>query len=392
MGTQDGSSFPTWQDIRDEPELLETCAPIDGETMTPRERFRAAMAFEEVDRLPMVTMGLWPETEERWRGEGATDIDAEAIRGFDGPMQSCWMYGKYQGPIPAFEEKVIAETERYRDEQNWLGQVQRTLIDSTSMPSYLEFPLKGRSDWNEYRKRLDPTSPGRYPENWDVNIVERRRGPAADEIRGVAVYGYYGFPRMMFGTEQLSMLFYDEPELIAEMNEYWCEFSMSRLEKAMKEMDFDYALIWEDNCYNHGMLHSPKVFGEFMAPYYRRLVEFFRGAGIDIISVDSDGNVAELIPLLLDVGVTGLHPFEVASGMDVVEIARQYPRLQMWGGLDKREIAKGPLAIDAELDRVLPFMKKRGGYAAGLDHSVPPDVSLVDHRYYVENLRRRLLA
>ena len=45
-----------------------------------------------------------------------------------------------------------------------------------------------------------------------------------------------------------------------------------------------------------------------MAPHYRRLVEFFRTNHIDIISVDSDGNVKELIPLLLDVGVTGTSP------------------------------------------------------------------------------------
>ena len=102
--------------------------------------------------------------------------------------------------------------------------------------------------------------------------------------------------------------------------------------------------------------------------------------------MDSDGNVNDLIPLLLDVGVTGMHPFEVASGMDVVEIGKKYPQLQIWAGIDKRAIAKGRDAIDAELNRVVPAMKRRGGYAAGLDHNVPPDISLADHRYYAEAL------
>ena len=75
--------------------------------------------------------------------------------------------------------------------------------------------------------------------------------------------------------------------------------------------------------------------------------------------------------------------------MDVVEIGKKYPRLQIWGGIDKRAIAKGRDAIDAELDRVMPAMKRRGGYAAGLDHNTPPDVSLADHRYYAETLHQR---
>ena len=54
------------------------------------------------------------------------------------------------------------------------------------------------------------------------------------------------------------MLFHDDPALLADMNEFWCEYTIQRLSRAVKEMEFDYALIWEDNCYNHGMLHSPQ--------------------------------------------------------------------------------------------------------------------------------------
>jgi hypothetical protein len=184
----------------------------------------------------------------------------------------------------------------------------------------------------------------------------------------------------------LSYMYYDDPGLILEMNEFWTHFTLRRLKRAVREMAFDYALIWEDNCYNHGMLHSPEIFRRFMAPGYKALVSFFRTHGIEIVAVDSDGNVAELIPLLLDVGVTGVHPFEVASGMDVTAIGRQYPALQMWGGIDKRALAKNKQAIDEELMRVIPAMKRRGGYAACLDHGVPSDVSLENHRYYVRRL------
>ena len=253
------------------------------------------------------------------------------------------------------------------------------------MPFFAEYPVKSRADWDSYKNRFDPNSPGRYPANWEQLVAERKTKDSG-EIRGVAVWGYYGFLREMFGPENLSYMFYDDPKLIAAMNEFWVDYTIKRLERGVSQMQFDYALIWEDNCYNHGMLHSPKIFTEFMAPHYKKLISFFNRHNIDIISVDSDGNITEFTPLLLDVGVTGIHPMEVAAGMDIVKIGEEYPRLQIWGGIDKRALAKGPEAIDAELQRVLPAMKKRRGYAAGLDHMVPSDVSLKNFRYFAKRL------
>lgn len=391
MSAYDFSMFPSYHEILADAEATDIRARLaERDTMTPRERFLAGMRFQEVDRLPTMIMGLWPETLARWKSEGMTSLAAEMAR-FDGPLQSCWLYGRYQGPVPPFNEDVLAETETYRDSRNYLGQIQRTLCSATSIPAFLDYPVNGRADWAEYKKRLNPESPERLPADWE-RLVEERKGPAASEIRGLAVWGYYGFPREMFGLERLSMMFHDDPDLLAEMNEFWCEYTIKRVSRAIREMEFDYALIWEDNCCNHGMLHSPAVFRKYMAPHYRRLVDFFRANGIDIISVDSDGSVKDLIPLLLDVGVTAMHPFEVAGGMDVVEIGKQYPQLQMWGGIDKRVIAKGRDSIDAELDRVLPAMKRRGGYAPCLDHNVPPDISLADHRYYAETQWQTLHA
>lgn len=349
-----------------------------------RERFLLAMKFEETDRIPILSWDPWSETMERWKKEGMIDYQQE-IAVFDGPMQSTWLYRDYHAPIPAFEEKVLWENDTHIRVQNKFGQIELYLKEGTSMPFHEKYPIKCRQDWEDYKKRLEPYDDGRYPEDW-AELVEKRSTTDADQIRGVCVWGYYGFLREMFGIEQLSVMYYDDSSLIAEMNEYWLDFTIRRLERGVSEMDFDYALIWEDNCCKHGMLHSPEIFEKFMSPHYRKLIEFFNASGIDIISVDSDGDVCELIPLLLDVGVTAIHPFEVGAGMDVVKIGKEYPQLQIWGGIDKRALAVGPEAIDAELSRVLPAMKKRGGYAAGLDHLIPSDVSLENYRYYVKRL------
>jgi uroporphyrinogen decarboxylase len=102
--------------------------------------------------------------------------------------------------------------------------------------------------------------------------------------------------------------------------------------------------------------------------------------------VDSDGNNWDLIPLFVEGGVTGMGPMEVAADMDVVEVRRAFPELQIIGGIDKRKLATGKAGIDQELAAKVPGVLCAGGYIPCCDHSVPPDVSWEDFCYYRERL------
>ncbi len=101
--------------------------------------------------------------------------------------------------------------------------------------------------------------------------------------------------------------------------------------------------------------------------------------------VDSDGNLWNIIPLLLEAGVTGIYPLEMAAGMDVMKLRKSFPKLQMIGGIDKRSIAKGKREIDKELTRISKAIGE-GGYIPCIDHSVPPDISWNNFCYYRQYL------
>ena len=136
---------------------------------------------------------------------------------------------------------------------------------------------------------------------------------------------------------------------------------------------------------NERSMVSPRIFAEFLAPVYRRINGFLREHGIDVVLLDTDGNVWDLIPQFLEVGVTGLYPFEVRAGMDVAEVRARYPRLQMLGGIDKGALVAGPEAIDGEIARVAPVIRS-GGYVPGVDHCVHPDVPWDHFLYYRQRL------
>jgi uroporphyrinogen decarboxylase len=125
-----------------------------------------------------------------------------------------------------------------------------------------------------------------------------------------------------------------------------------------------------------------------MLPRYRRVTDYLHGRGVPYVGLDSDGQIHPLIPVWLDAGLNFLYPFEVQAGMDVLEVRRRYGReLRIWGGVDKRALARGPAAIDAELERVRPLMAE-GGYIPHTDHTCPPDISFADFCYYVNRLNQ----
>ncbi len=92
-----------------------------------------------------------------------------------------------------------------------------------------------------------------------------------------------------------------------------------------------------------------------------------------------------LARMLLNIGA--YPPFEVAAGMDIVEVREAFPKLGILGGIDKRALAKGKEAIDEELEKKVPFMLKSDGYIPTIDHLVSPDISFDDFKYYREKLR-----
>ncbi len=158
------------------------------------------------------------------------------------------------------------------------------------------------------------------------------------------------------------------------------------LRKVVFEVPFDFAVMWEDMAYKTASLISPRHFRQFMTPNYRKITDVLRQSGIDVILLDSDGNIEELIPLWLEVGVNYLYPMECAAGMDVLKLRARYGRdLLMGGGMDKRILARDRRAIDAMIDEKRGLMLE-GGYVPGCDHAIPPDVPWANFLHYRERL------
>lgn len=368
--------------------------------VTTRERFLKCLKFEPVDRPPNFELGYWGQTLERWLAEG---MPPEAVQdsfyghAFFGIDRRDFLPLNF-GLVPPFQEEILEETDRHVLFRNGDGVLHKAMKTGTvrgtrpSMDQYLDFPVKTREDWEKLKKRLDPTSPDRYPANWS-EAVARFRGEREAPLCLVpnAAFGFYSHPRRWMGTENLSLAFYDDPAMMHDMMDFLADLFIETVKPALNAVQVDYVNFFEDFAYKTGPLISPHLFQEFLLPRYQRVIGFLRSFGIEHFWFDTDGNPEVLIPLLLEAGITCLWPLEAAAGMDPRKIRREYGRdLALSGGIDKREIAKDRAAIDREVMGKIPDLVADGGYLPTLDHTFPPDISYDNFQYYLEVKQRAM--
>jgi len=221
---------------------------------------------------------------------------------------------------------------------------------------------------------------GRLPKQWHELVKEYNRRDYPLVIGGYP-HGYFGTLAHLMGYENLFYAYRDQPDLIHDIQKTLTEIWLAVYAEVLAEVEIDAVHIWEDISAGSGSMVSPKTMREFMVPYYQQLTSFLKDRGVDIVLVDTDGDCFDIIPVFLEGGVTGLYPFEVSCGIDIVKVRKAFPHLQMLGGVPKGEVARGKPAIDKLLGPVKEVLKT-GGYVPFVDHLVPPEVSWENFKYY----------
>ena len=349
-----------------------------------RASMRALLDFERPIDLCQYEQGYWPDTVARWRGEGLPS-------GVE-PWEAAGITWYDRAPVnvrfcPPYSERVLWEDESRRVIRNADGIVMEVSAGATSFPRFIRHPVSSMDEFDEIRDRLDPNLPGRFPSDWAERTRELRDRKHILVMGGTEI-SFFGWHRDLMGLENLLLAYFDQPELVHAISRHQVEFLKTVYARVLDDVDYDFIFMWEDMCFKNGPLISPALFREFMAPYYREIIGFFRELRPNLkVAVDTDGDATLLLPLFVECGVDAVMPFEVAAGMDVRKVARDFPKLFIFGGLDKRELARGREAIDRELEAKLPALFARGGYLPCMDHHVPPDVGWEDFLYYLERTR-----
>lgn len=322
-------------------------------TMNHVERFRAIMRYQPVDRLPRWEWAMWwDQTIANWKRQGLPE-----------DLNGVFETDQYFGLDPF--------------KQFWFSTTKPTL---EAVQNHTEHWVETMDD---YVRIVDHC----YPDH--AEAIEQMRPWAKRQSEGEVVCwctleGFFWWPRTLMGLEKLCYAYYDQPELIHRMNQDLCAYNLRVIEDMLNVCKPTFITLAEDMSYNHGPMISQPIFEEFLAPYYRRVMERLANADV-IVIVDTDGDPTMMVPWLLELGVEGILPLERQAGVDGMVLRDTFPKLGMVGHFNKMIMDKGEAAIREEFERLMPLMRS-GGFIPSVDHQTPPHITLEQYRLY-----RRLL-
>ncbi len=372
--------------------------------MNAREKFHSVMTDDNRSINMKTEFGFWASTIKKWFEEGLEKneesipegtLDAKIVRASsniegsdeitDSNTLKYFNLDSYLAKFPfdlspMFEKKIIQENDDYLIFKDNYGLTQKVIKKNAATPQVMDYPIKNRDDLYQYIDHYDFNFSKRLPKNWEKLQKDLKTRDFPIRLGG-GPFGFSFLPRFLMGEVVYMMNMYDDPKLIDEFNHFYIKFVMEYWDIILQNIDIDCVFILEDIAYRSGSFISKEMFERFLSPYYVIFIDFLKQHRIDNIFVDCDGLIDELIPLWIDVGVSGIFPIEAVN--DVSKIRADYPDLKLMGGFDKKILFKDSSKkdIDYKLKTIKSVIKK-GKYIPHVDHAVSEDVTWENFKHY----------
>jgi hypothetical protein len=361
--------------------------------VTELERFQAIVHFEEPDYIPIfgfpgapgMSRGCMKKTHDNLVATGMpAEVGGVGAPGSREAVDSWKEYWGTEDPLTldfglAKGAQGFKTTSRIEGEfeiiESENGSVTRQVIDNSatySMPDFITFPVRDRESWEFYKERMTPTG------KMDADEMEEncKRFDNRDRPLVIGTKGTLGSVRSLMGPEEFCMTLYDDPELVRDIITWFIEQLREYTFPLIERLKPEIVQGWEDICGNHAMMVSPAHFEEFGGPLYREVAGCVEANDVDLYTVDCDGNVNELVPLLASLGVNGLYPFEAKGNNDLFKMREDLPEFIFMGWLEKEVVNEGNEdKIEPEIMSKVPQLLEKGGYFPNGDHGLQPFVT-----------------
>ena len=362
--------------------------------MNGRERFHEAMHFGTPDAIPLWDLeGFTEEAIRVWCQQGfPTGMRVYDYFSFDGTYKDCRV-PLDAGPIPSFVPRMLQADDEWTTTIDRYGFTVRTSKKQGVGPRiyyYVAPAVRTRQDWQQYKRRYDPHDIRRYPLYWGEELLAHYRH-ASQPIGLAMVWGpgrgiKHGYT---LGHKAFLHALYDDPALIHDIFDFWADFTIELIRPVVEGTTIDYLILNEDGlAYKNHSLVSPATYRTFWSPYVRKVVDFVRGAGVDVVGFYTSGDFSALIPVLLETGFNLFAPLECAAGMEALQVREAFGRdVLLMGNIARAALMADKASIDAEFHSKVPRLIEQGGYIPVLDDMVLPDIPFENYRHYIRLIR-----
>ena len=197
--------------------------------MTNRERFEAVLNGKKADRTPIIEWaGWWNLTTNRWYEEGLPRIS-------DGLPQ----------PI----NRYFGQDKHW---QSWFGGRGPGCPGAASHGAPILFHAE---DYEEFRNKYLFTE-ARLEQIKNQLDKYGRLDPDGEFVPWFTLDGFFWFPRILLGIEPHLYAYYDEEELMLQINRDLCDFNKKVLELIYDRINPVFMTFAEDMSYNNGPMIS----------------------------------------------------------------------------------------------------------------------------------------
>jgi len=344
--------------------------------MKHRDRVQMALDHQPPDRCPM-QISFTPEFADRLRENlrltgkvahnphgGGNTYELERFLDQDMLLSSVGWANSYYQP-----------GESYVDEWGirWKSCTYQTKFGPGKYTEMAVHPLANDSAIDRYRPP-DPLRPELYhqtqhlldtygSEYWIVGVTVTTIFETAWALRGLA---------------QLLMDFVADPDLAHRILDIPYQYHLAAA-RHLVEMGVDMIWTGDDVGSQNGMIISPKMWRTFLKPRMAEFVATLKTINPRIkVAYHSDGNVWDILPELIEIGIDVLNPVQPAC-MDPAEVKKQFGRnLCFWGSLDEQHTLPfgTPDDVRREVVERLQTIGHNGGLIIGPTHHVQLDTPM----------------
>ncbi|NMB46121.1 MAG: hypothetical protein GX998_06875 [Firmicutes bacterium] len=238
-------------------------------------------------------------------------------------------------------------------------------------PRPLDFKIRSREDW----QRVLPVTMDHLADRFAL-LADYCTAVEGTNIGVFVLLGEFLTTTYfdVFGFENFMLMLYDDLELIEVVLETLSQYYAAVVKKVL-EYDLSFLYIGDDVAYKSGLFFQPAVFRRVWIHRMDRLMAPAREKGIPIM-YHSDGDIMEILPDLLDMGVNALNPIE-PYGMDIRAVRKRFGnRLCLVGNLDVGgNLSSGtPADVRAEAEDIIDAVGQDGAFVLASSHSITPNV------------------
>jgi hypothetical protein len=293
--------------------------------MNSRERVRRAYDFTGPDRVPLemrILMGTW----HKYRDELKRIVERHSADGGQGAT----------GPETGDYDVMPAGWSAGEEVTDSWGCVWQN-IHGGLLGRLKSSPIR---DWHDLDrlKAPDPLEVGEFgPVDWAKTAAQVERDRGTDFVYGS---GSRLFERMHFlrGYEPLLIDIAERNPGVWRLRDLIVDNNL-RLIRRWLDLPVDCIGFGDDWGTQSALMIRPAAWREIFKPAYARMFEPIRKAGLHV-HFHSDGYILDIIPDLIEIGLTGLNPQSLVNGLDPLAA-----------------LFRGRICLRIDLDRqgILPF-------------------------------------